>query len=159
MAGCGVAPPPPDTRVNVGSIPARPTDRQVRGGNGNRPLSKCGDPGSNPGGPAPLLRCLIGRSQCQGSGRCHCSLERLIGFVHPVNPSQQSFHHTPQTPIIERRFRLSRLHQQHSIDSFHFKHHKSRTELKSRILRLLDPEFIAKGTGAIFIGNSDPATL
>jgi DNA replication protein DnaC len=54
---------------------------------------------------------------------------------------------------IERRFRLSRLHQQHSIDSFHFKHHKSRTELKSRILRLLDLEFIAKGTGAIFIGN------
>jgi hypothetical protein len=28
---------------------------------------------------------------------------------------------------IERRFRLSRLHARHSIDSFHFKHHKSRT--------------------------------
>lgn len=54
---------------------------------------------------------------------------------------------------IERRFRLSRLHQQHSIDSFQFKHHKSRMELKPRILRLLDLEFIAKGTGAIFIGN------
>ncbi|MCL4524015.1 MAG: ATP-binding protein, partial [Acidobacteria bacterium] len=26
---------------------------------------------------------------------------------------------------IERRFRLSRLHAQHSIDSFNFKHHKS----------------------------------
>src|SRR5580692_837454 len=25
---------------------------------------------------------------------------------------------------IERRFRFSRLHAQHSIDSFHFKHHK-----------------------------------
>ena len=54
---------------------------------------------------------------------------------------------------IERRFRLSRLHSQHSIDSFHFKHHKSRLDLKPRILRLLDLEFIAKGTGAIFIGN------
>src|SRR6516165_3387733 len=54
---------------------------------------------------------------------------------------------------IERRFRLSRLHARHSIDSFHFKHHKSRLELKPRILRLLDLEFIAKGTSAIFIGN------
>jgi DNA replication protein DnaC len=54
---------------------------------------------------------------------------------------------------IERRFHVSRLHAQHSIDSFHFKHHKSRMDLKPRILRLLDLEFIAKGTGAIFIGN------
>ena len=54
---------------------------------------------------------------------------------------------------IERRFRLSRLHAQYSIDSFQFKHHKSRLELKPRILRLLDLEFIVKGTSAIFIGN------
>ena len=54
---------------------------------------------------------------------------------------------------IERRFRVSRLHAQHSIDSFQFKHHKSRMELKTRILRLLDLEFLAKGTSAIFIGN------
>ena len=54
---------------------------------------------------------------------------------------------------IERRFRLSRLQAQHSIDSFNFKHHKSRTELKTRILRLLDLDFLQKGTNAIFIGN------
>jgi len=54
---------------------------------------------------------------------------------------------------IERRFRFSRLHARHSIDSFHFKHHKSRMELKPRILRLLDLEFIAKGASAILIGN------
>jgi DNA replication protein DnaC len=54
---------------------------------------------------------------------------------------------------IERRFRLSRLHAQHSIDSFQFKHHKSRMELKNRILRLLDLDFLQKGTSAIFIGN------
>ena len=54
---------------------------------------------------------------------------------------------------IERRFRLSRLQAQHSIDSFNFKHHKSRTELKTRILRLLDLDFLQKGTSAIFIGN------
>lgn len=54
---------------------------------------------------------------------------------------------------IERRFRLSRLHSQHSIDSFNFKHHKSRLELKHRILRLLDLDFLSKGTSAIIIGN------
>src|SRR5437660_10946994 len=54
---------------------------------------------------------------------------------------------------IERRFQLSRLPAQHSIDSLHFKHHKGRMDLKPRILRLLDLEFIAKGAGAIFIGN------
>lgn len=54
---------------------------------------------------------------------------------------------------IERRFRVSRLHAQHSIDSFQFRHHKSRLELKPRILRLLDLEFVAKGSSAIFLGN------
>ena len=54
---------------------------------------------------------------------------------------------------IARRFRLSRLHAQHSIDSFHFKHHKSRMELKNRILRMLDLDFLAKGTSVIIIGN------
>lgn len=57
------------------------------------------------------------------------------------------------TRSIERRFRLSRLNARHSIDSFHFKHHKSRVELKPRILHLLDLEFIDKGASAIFIGN------
>jgi DNA replication protein DnaC len=60
---------------------------------------------------------------------------------------------------IERRFRMSRLHSQHSIDSFHFKHHKSRIEAKNRIVRLLDLEFLQKGTSVVLIGNPDPATL
>jgi DNA replication protein DnaC len=54
---------------------------------------------------------------------------------------------------IERRFRLSRLHARHPVDSFHFKHHKSRTDQKARILRLLDLEFLQNGSSAIFIGN------
>jgi len=54
---------------------------------------------------------------------------------------------------IERRFRFSRLHAQHSIDSFHFKHHKSRRELKNRLVRLLDLDFLHKGTSVILIGN------
>jgi len=54
---------------------------------------------------------------------------------------------------IERRFRLSRLHAHYSIDSFQFKHHKSRMELKTRILRLMDLEFLGRGTSVILIGN------
>src|SRR4051794_34295923 len=50
---------------------------------------------------------------------------------------------------IERRFRMSRLHTQHSIDSFQFKHHKSRMEAKNRIVRLLDLEFLQKGTSVV----------
>ena len=54
---------------------------------------------------------------------------------------------------IERRFRLSRLQARHSIDSFNFKHHKSRMEIKARVARLLDLEFIDQGTSVIVIGN------
>jgi DNA replication protein DnaC len=54
---------------------------------------------------------------------------------------------------IERRFRGSRLHAQHSIDSFHFKHHKTRMEAKNRIVRLLDLEFLQKGISVVLIGN------
>ena len=54
---------------------------------------------------------------------------------------------------IERRFRSSRLHAQPSIDAFHFHHHKSRMQAKSRILRLLDLSFLATGTNIVLIGN------
>ena len=71
------------------------------------------------------------------------TLESLVDFELEARNSRS----------IERRFRQSRLHAKESIDSFHFKHHKSRMELKNRIVRLLDLEFIAKGISAIFIGN------
>src|ERR1051325_10290384 len=54
---------------------------------------------------------------------------------------------------IERRFKLSRLQAKHSIDTFHFHHHKSRTQLKTRILRLLDLDFVRHGTSVVLIGN------
>jgi DNA replication protein DnaC len=54
---------------------------------------------------------------------------------------------------VERRFKLSRLHVKLSIDSFQFHHHKSRQQLKNRILRLLDLDFIDKGTSVCIIGN------
>jgi DNA replication protein DnaC len=54
---------------------------------------------------------------------------------------------------IERRFKLSRLQSQPSIDSFHFNHHKSRLQLKTRILRLLDLDFLRNGTSVCLIGN------
>ena len=54
---------------------------------------------------------------------------------------------------VERRFRLSRLQTKLSIDSFHFQHHKSRSQLKTRILRLLDLDFLRHGTSVCIIGN------
>ena len=54
---------------------------------------------------------------------------------------------------IERRLKLSRLQSKPSIDSFHFHHHKSRLQLKSRILRLLDLDFLRNGTSVCIIGN------
>jgi hypothetical protein len=54
---------------------------------------------------------------------------------------------------IERRFRMSCLQARHSIDGFNFKHHKSRMEIKARVVRLLDLEFFEKGTSVV-IGNA-----
>jgi len=54
---------------------------------------------------------------------------------------------------IERRFKGSRLQAQPCIDAFHFHHHKTRLQNKNRILRLLDLEFLHKGTNLVFIGN------
>ena len=58
-----------------------------------------------------------------------------------------------QQRAIERRFKLSRLQTKSSIDSFHFHHHKSRSQLKTRILRLLDLDFLGQGTSVCIIGN------
>src|SRR5262245_17478431 len=54
---------------------------------------------------------------------------------------------------IERRLRFSRLGGRYSIDGFHFNHHKSRLQLKNRILHLMDLEFPRKGTSIVIIGN------
>jgi len=54
---------------------------------------------------------------------------------------------------IQRRFRLSRLQTQPTIEQFHFQHHKSRMQVKNRLLRLLDLDFIAQGANVILIGN------
>jgi DNA replication protein DnaC len=54
---------------------------------------------------------------------------------------------------IERRFRFSRLGARCSVDSFQFNYHKSRSQMKNRILHLLDLEFLQKGTNVVIIGN------
>jgi len=54
---------------------------------------------------------------------------------------------------IERRFKSSRLQFQPGIDGFHFHHHRSRMQAKSRILRLLDLAFLKQGTNMVLIGN------
>src|SRR5262252_2474799 len=54
---------------------------------------------------------------------------------------------------IERRFKLSHLPTQPTLDQFHFSHHKSRQQAKNRILRLLELDFLKQGTSVVLIGN------
>jgi DNA replication protein DnaC len=54
---------------------------------------------------------------------------------------------------VERRFRMSKLQAKVGIESFDFNHHKSRMQMKNKILRLLDLDFIAQGTNVVIIGN------
>jgi len=54
---------------------------------------------------------------------------------------------------IERRFRLSKLQVKLGIESFDFNHHKSRTQNKNKILRLLDLDFLTQGTNVVIVGN------
>jgi DNA replication protein DnaC len=58
-----------------------------------------------------------------------------------------------QNRSVERRFRLSKLQARHGIESFNFNHHKSRQQMKSKILHLLDLDFIKQGTNIVLIGN------
>jgi len=54
---------------------------------------------------------------------------------------------------IERRFKFSRLPAQPTLDQFQFTHHKSRQQVKSRLLHLLDLDFLQQGTNVVIIGN------
>jgi DNA replication protein DnaC len=54
---------------------------------------------------------------------------------------------------VERRFRESRLHTRIDIDAFDFNHHKSRQQIKTRVLRLLDLDFLDHGVNVVLIGN------
>ena len=55
---------------------------------------------------------------------------------------------------IERRFRCSRLQAQHSIDSFYFKHHKSRMELKNRIATAIADRLVENSEIFLLGGDS-----
>jgi DNA replication protein DnaC len=54
---------------------------------------------------------------------------------------------------IERHVKMSRLHTQQSIDAFQFNYHKSRQQAKTRILKLLDLDFLRQGANLVFVGN------
>lgn len=54
---------------------------------------------------------------------------------------------------VERRFRLSKLQAKYGIESFNFNHHKSRQQMKSKLLHLLDLDFVKQGTNIVLIGN------
>ena len=54
---------------------------------------------------------------------------------------------------VQLRWRHSQLFDKPTIDQFDFDHHKSRKEQKSRILHLMDLEFVRERMDAILIGN------
>lgn len=54
---------------------------------------------------------------------------------------------------IERNVKMSRLHLAQSIDAFQFNYHKSRQQAKTRILKLLDLDFLRQGANLVFVGN------
>lgn len=54
---------------------------------------------------------------------------------------------------ISLRFKQSKLEQKTTIDQFDFEHHESRMKEKSRILSLMDLNFIQDRKDIIFIGN------
>jgi len=54
---------------------------------------------------------------------------------------------------IERRFKFSRLPAQPTLDQFQFTQHKSRQQAKSRLLHLLDLDFLQQGTNVVIIGH------
>ncbi len=56
---------------------------------------------------------------------------------------------------VERRFRSARIGARCSIDGFQFNHHKSRLQMKSRILQLMDLDFVHHGANIVIIGNPD----
>ncbi len=58
-----------------------------------------------------------------------------------------------QQRSVERRYRQSRLHAQLGLESFDFQHHASRRKIKTRLLRLMDLDFVQEGTNLIIIGN------
>jgi len=58
-----------------------------------------------------------------------------------------------QIRSVERRFRQSRLQHRFSLDAFDFDHHASRKKIRSRLLRLMDLDFIDEGTNLVIIGN------
>src|SRR5437588_34709 len=58
-----------------------------------------------------------------------------------------------QKRAVQRRFLRSRLNAQVGIESFNFNHHKSRQQLKAKILHLLDLDFLTQGANVILIGN------
>ena len=54
---------------------------------------------------------------------------------------------------VSRRFSQSGITERVSIDQFDFHHHKSREDQKTKILELLNLDFIEKKQDVIFIGN------
>ncbi len=54
---------------------------------------------------------------------------------------------------IEGHVKMSRLQSPPSINAFNFSHHKTRQQVKARIFKLLDLDFLRTGANLVFVGN------
>lgn len=74
----------------------------------------------------------------------HAETIRILAEIE-INDRRQN--------AIAQRFRHSRLFEKLTIDQFDFDHHKSRKEIKTKILNLMDLGFIKNKMDVILIGN------
>jgi DNA replication protein DnaC len=89
------------------------------------------------------------------------NLEQIIGLAEQRNWTPlQSIDHLFELELelrrknrIERCFKQSRLYETPTIDQFNFAFHSSRKNQKSRIVNLMDLEFIKHRKDIILIGN------
>jgi len=70
-----------------------------------------------------------------------------------LSPEVQRESGSREKTRIDLRFKQSQLDKKTTIDEFNFSHHESRKREKTRILRLMDLEFLTDPKDIILIGN------
>jgi len=79
--------------------------------------------------------------------------EKNHGIVHSLNRLADLELEKRRQSAIKLRWEQAKIPGRVSIDQFDFEHHKTRKEQKSRILNLLDLEFVRESADVILIGN------
>ena len=89
----------------------------------------------------------------QLDGSCRQARDKNESFTSSLNRLVDLEMERRHQSAIKLRWDQSRLPDRATIDQFDFDHHKTRKEQKTRILNLLDLEFIRQRADVILIGN------